>query len=67
MNLLVSQQWRHGIEKRLVDTVREEKGGMNWESSIETYTLPYVKQTAGRNFLYDAGNPNLELCDNLEG
>ena len=29
MNLLVSQQWRHGIEKRLVDTVREEKGGMN--------------------------------------
>ena len=25
-------------EKRLVDTVVEEKGGMNWKSSIETYT-----------------------------
>ena len=22
---------------------REARGGMNWESSIETYTLPYVK------------------------
>ena len=25
------------IEKRLVDTVGEEEGGMNLESSIETY------------------------------
>jgi len=37
MNLFVGQQ------RRLVDTAGEEQGGMNWDSSIETYTLPYVK------------------------
>ena len=31
------------IEKRFVDTAGERKGGTNWESSIETYTLPYIK------------------------
>ena len=30
-------------EDRLVDTEREGEGGMNWQSSIETYTLPYAK------------------------
>ena len=27
----------------LVDTVGEGEGGMNWESSMETYTLPSLK------------------------
>jgi len=31
------------IENRLVGTVGEEEGGMNWESSMETYTVLYVK------------------------
>ena len=31
-------------ENRLMDTVGEEEGGMNWEDSMETYILPYVKQ-----------------------
>ena len=31
------------MENTLVDTVEEEEGGMDWESSIETYTLPYAK------------------------
>ena len=31
------------IENRLVDTVGEEEGGMNWENSMETDTLSYVK------------------------
>ena len=31
------------IEDRFVNTVWEGKGGMNRESSLETYTLPYVK------------------------
>ena len=31
------------IEKRLADTVGEEEAGTNWESSMETYLLPYVK------------------------
>ena len=31
------------IENGLVDTAGEGEDGMNWECSIETYTLPYVK------------------------
>ena len=31
------------IGNRLVDTVGEGEGGMNWEKCMETYTLPYVK------------------------
>ena len=31
------------------------------------HTLPYVKQTASGNLLYDAGNPKPVLCVNLEG
>ena len=41
------------IENRLVDTVGDGEGGMNWESSTETYTLLYVKQIASGNLLYD--------------
>ena len=29
-----------GIKNRLLDTVGEGEGGMIWENSIETYTLP---------------------------
>ena len=31
----------------------------NGESSMETYTLPYAKQTASGNSLYDSGDSNL--------
>ena len=31
---------------------------MNGESSMETYTLPYINQRAHGNLLYDSGNPN---------
>ena len=31
------------IKNRLLDSVGEGKGGVIWEKSIETYTLPYVK------------------------
>ena len=34
---------------------------------METYTSPYVKETASGNLLYDAGSSNLVLGDNLEG
>ena len=39
---------------------------MFWENSTETYTLPYVKQIAFGSLLYDAENPKLVLCDNLQ-
>ena len=31
------------IEDRLMDTVGEGEGRTNWESSVETYKLSYVK------------------------
>ena len=31
------------IENRLLDSVGQGKGGMIWENSTETYTLPYMK------------------------
>ena len=37
------------------------------ESSLETYTSPWVKQVNSGNLLYDAGSSTLGLCDNLEG
>ena len=55
------------LENRLVDTFEEGEVGMNWESSIETYTLTYVKWIASGNLLYDTGSSNSVLCDNLEG
>ena len=51
----------------LVDTVGEGEVGTNAESSMETYTLPYVKQLAGENLLQDAGSSSLGFCDNLKG
>ena len=47
--------------------MREGESGMIWQSSIETYTLPYVKQIVSGNFLCDPGNPKPTLYDNLEG
>ena len=32
---------------------------------METYTLPYVKERASRNLLYDAGNSN-QGCETTE-
>ena len=55
------------MENRLVHTVWEGEGRINLERSVETYTLPYVKQTASENLLYDAGSSNPEICDSPEG
>ena len=40
----------------LVDTEAEGEGGSNGERSMETYTLPYVKQIASRSLMCDAGS-----------
>jgi len=51
-------------EKRLMDTLGswgKEEGGMNGESSMEIYTLPYVKSIANGNLLYDSGTPTRAL------
>ena len=50
--------WR--FNKTLLNNARlnkkpQKKGGTNWESSIETWTLLYVKQIASGNLLCDVG------------
>ena len=31
------------VKNSILDSVGEGEGGITWENSIETYTLPYVK------------------------
>ena len=52
-------------KNRLVDTGGEGEGGINWESSMETY-IAICKIRESGNLPYDAGSLNLVLCDNLE-
>ena len=62
-------QGRNGdidIENRLVNTAGEGEGGINWESSMDIYTLPRVKQTASGKLLHNR-ETNLVLCDSPEG
>ena len=55
------------IKNRLLDTVGEEDGDMIWERSIDTYTLPYVKQMTSVSSMHEAAHPKPVLSDNLEG
>ena len=55
------------IENRPADRVMQGEGGKNLKSNIEIYTLPYIKQIASGNLLYDTGSSNSVFCDNLEG
>ena len=45
----------------------EGEGGQSLKSNTEIYTLPYIKQIASGNLLYDPGSSNSLFCDNLEG
>ena len=48
---------RHAdIGNSLVGAAGEGKGGKSGESSIETYTVPYVKHNWGRGLLYNTGS-----------
>ena len=39
-------------------TRQEGEGEINGESSLDAYTLPYIKQIASGNLLYYSGNSN---------
>ena len=52
-------------KNRLLDSVGEGEGGLIWENSTETYTLPDVKQITSANLMCDAGHPKPVLCDSL--
>ena len=55
------------IDKGLVGIAEEGGGGMNWEHSIETYTLPVCKIDSYREVAVQHRELNLVFCDNLEG
>ena len=42
------------IENRLLHRLEGRENGIIWGSSIETYTLPYVKRRASGNLQYDS-------------
>ena len=54
------QQWRHRQRKQTVAMVGavRRRACDEWESRVKTYALPYVKQKASGNLLYDSGNSN---------
>ena len=51
----------------LLDTAGEGERGMSGESSINIYTLPCVKPTAGNELLYNAGSWSWCPVVDLEG
>jgi len=62
INLFAGKEWRlrygdSDIENGLVNTVGNGESGTNRESSIDIYTLPCVKQIAGRKLLCNTGSP----------
>ena len=55
------------IKNRLFDSVREGKGGMIWENSIETCILSYVKQITSPGSIHETGCSGLVHWDDPEG
>ena len=60
LNLFAGPQWRGRHREQTYGYGEWEEGesGMNGESNMETYSLPYVKQIGSGNLLYDLGNSN---------
>ena len=55
------------VKNRLLDSVREDEGGMIWENSIETCILSYVKQIASPGSMHETGCSGLVHWDDPEG
>ena len=57
MKLFVEQKQRHRCREKNLMNIKEEAWiGMNWEISIDMYTLLCVKQIANENLLYSTEN-----------
>ena len=65
MKLFAGQQWRHRQREQTYGHSGEGEGGVNGESSKETYTLPYVKEPVEICCMMQSSTPG--LWDNLEG
>ena len=60
LSLSSGEQWRHRHRGQTYGHRQwggKLQGRMNGESSMETHTLPYVRQITKGNLLYDSGNP----------
>jgi len=55
------------VNNRLLDSVREGKGGMIWKNSIETCILSYVKQITSLGSMHETGCSGLVHWDDPEG
>ena len=49
-----------------MDSVGEGEGGMIWENSADTYTVPHVQEMTGASLVYEARHPKPVLWDSLE-
>ena len=55
------------VQNSLLDSVGEGKGGMIWESGIETCILSYVEQIASPGSMHETGCSGLVHWDDPEG
>ena len=55
------------VQKRLLDSVGEGKGGMFWENSIETCILLSVKQITSPGWMHETSARALVHWENTEG
>ena len=55
------------VKNSLLDSVREGKGGMIWENTIETWILSYVKQISSQGLMHETGGSRLVHWDDPEG
>ena len=55
------------VNNRLLASVGEGEGGMIWENSIETHTLPHIKSMTSASSMHEAGRLKPVLWNSLEG
>ena len=55
------------VKNRLLDTMREGKGGKIWENSVETCILSYVKWIPSPGSMHETGHSGLVHWDDPEG
>ena len=65
MNLFAGQEQRCGCRERTCECGEGKGHGRNWEIGTDIYTLPCVKQIAGK-LLYNHREFKLVFCDDLE-
>ena len=58
MNLLIFANRNRvtDMKNKLIVTMGERKGGINWEIGIDIYTLLYIKWITNKDLLYSIGN-----------